>query len=216
MLVDDIVAAIQAQGGFDVAVSMMYGWANEVHQTAVADSKYLEDGRLLGTTVAGTAVYDMGTDVVEIIDLYLDDLSGSGPQDYQATSPRGLWDLKAGRTALTGSAGGRWARAFGSAGEKRFELWPVPDSSGVQIQALVAVVPAVMTAGMSPVIPADMHGDLVDGAIALGLLRIDERPASASAFQAKFNAMVVKLRRRRVSQAGGQPARPGLWRYDWV
>jgi hypothetical protein len=85
----------------------------------------------------------------------------------------------------------------------------------VEITALAAMVPAEMTSGMSPVIPEDMHGDLLDGAIALGLLRMDERADSAATFEARFERMVEKLRRRKNSRVGSRVSRMKLYGYDW-
>lgn len=195
-----------------MSVAMRGGWANEVHRKAVAESQWQMESLSLGVTVVGVAELDVPERVVDVVGIYLDD--GSGPAHYSRISTTELWELKGGRRGLRGE-GGVFAPAFGSAGERRVELYPAPVQAGVEVVALAAVVPATMVSGMSPVIPEDMHGDLKDGAIALGLLRVDERPDSAALFEQRFQTMVAKLRRRKNSRIGSGTARMRVKGHDW-
>ena len=212
MTFDEIVAAVKQQGGFDVSSGMVEGWVNEVHRQAVAESHWQMSLLSLGTTVVGQATYDVPATVADIVGIYID--SGDGPAHYGRVGTLDVWELRGGRRWLTGS-GGVFAPAFSSAGQAQIELYPAPTTAGDTIQALTAGIPADMATGGSPVIPADMHGDLVDGAIALGLLRVDERPEQALVFEQRFRAMVGKLRRRKNSRVGSAPSRLQVAGYDW-
>jgi hypothetical protein len=216
MTADEIVDAVLAQGGFPSSQrSLAFGWLNEVHGRAVAESQWLMQSLELGVTVVGRAVYEIPDSVVDIVGLYLDDESGvNQPSNWEKVSTTDMWGLKSGRARRIGS-GGVFAPAFGSAGEKRVELYPVPETAGVLIVTLAAVQPDTLVSGGSPVIPADMHGDLLDGAIALGLLRMDERADSAAVFDGRLREMVLKLTRRKNSRVGSRTARMKVHGYDW-
>jgi hypothetical protein len=213
MTFDDCVTAVLEQGGFDVTRSVAGGWVNEVHRKAVAEAEWQTRSLSLGETVAEQATYAIPDRVVDIVGLYLVSEDGT-PGDWRRISTTEMWDVKAGRLRVI-REGGVFAPAFGDADEKLVELYPAPEQSGVQITALAAMVPAALSSGASPVIPEDMHGDLVDGAIALGLLRMDERADSAQVFEARFERMVAKLRRRKNSRVGSQPSRMRVFGYDW-
>lgn len=213
MTFDELLAAVKAEGGFDVGDLIVGGWINETHQKAAAESQWLMRTLELGPTIAGVAAYALPDDVVDLVGLFLQDAT-KPPLPYSRVSTEQLWSLKAGSAGLTGS-GGVFAPQFDASAVEQVELYPAPASAGVGISALAAMIPALMVTGGSPVIPADMHGDLKDGAIALGLLRIDERPDSAALFDARFAAMVAKLRRRKKSRVGSQTARMLVWGSDW-
>lgn len=212
MTFDEIVTAVRDQGGFAVTDSVIGGWINERHREAVAQSKWLEQEQSLGVTVVDRGDYDIPAGVVDIVGIYLD--RGEGPEHWARVSPTDMWAVKAGRKHLRGS-GGVFAPKFGTAGEKRIELFPAPEVAGTTIVSLAAMLPAAMVSGSSPVIPEDMHGALVDGAIALGLLRMDERADSSAVFEARFQAMVQGLARRKRSRVGSEVARMQVWRHDW-
>ncbi len=212
---DEIVAGVAGEGGFDVSAAMLGGWVNEVHGKAVAESQWQTESLSLGVTVADQAVYSVPDRVVDVRSIYLNDGSEAGqPSQWTRVSVEDLWDLNAGRRGLKWS-GGVFAPSFSSVGVQGIELYPPPITAGVPITALAACLPATMVSGMSPVIPADMHGDLKDGAIALGLLRIDERPDAAAAFEVKFERMVAKLRRRKNSRIGSGASRMKAKGYDF-
>src|SRR3982751_6313077 len=62
---DELVAAVKAEGGFDVADAIAGGWLNENHQKAVAEAQWLMRTLELGPTVAGVAAYALPDDVVD-------------------------------------------------------------------------------------------------------------------------------------------------------
>jgi hypothetical protein len=67
----------------------------------------------------------------------------------------------------------------------------------------VAAVPLKDDGVNEPQIPEDMQEDLLAGAIAEGLLLIDEDVQGAQLHQARFDAMVTKLRIRVNARIGG-------------
>lgn len=213
MTFDEVVAAVGSEGGFDVSTAMQGGWVNEVHQKAVGAAQWMMRSLELGPTVAGTATYALPDDVVDLAGLYLQP-PGATPLPYERASTAMLWSLKTGMSWTTGP-GGVFVPSFDADAAALIELWPVPATSGAAINALAAMIPPLMVSGSSPVIPADMHGDLKDGAIALGLLRIEERPDSAALFDARFQAMVGNLRKRRKSRVGSGTARMRVRGHDW-
>lgn len=219
MLFEEIVAAVRDQGGLDASDQVRGAWVNEVHRTACAKSKWLMQSLVLGVTVAGTAAYSIPADVAEVDGLYLD--GAEGPSDYRRVGTTDLWDLRAGRSFLTGSGGvfapqySGAASGASAAATKQVELYPAPVESGVDIVVLAAMIPEALVNGEEPSIPVDMHGDLLDGAISLGIARLDERLDSASAYAAKFAQMVDELGRRKNRRVGGEPQRIKLFGADW-
>lgn len=213
MTFDELVEGVMAQGGFTNA-AMAGGWVNEVHRKAVSESQWLMQELALGSTVVDQTDYDIPANAVDIVGLYLLDTQTGLPLDWQRISTTEMWDVKGKRQGIRGT-GGVFSPKFGESGEKRIELYPAPLVADVAITALAAMSPATMSSGMSPVIPEDMHGDLMDGAIALGLLRIDERPDSAALFDAKFGRMVTLLSRRKNSRVGSRTTRIRVSGHDW-
>lgn len=210
MTLDELVAGVLGQGGFDVDPAMATSWLNEMYKTAVARSKWREETTSLGSTVVGQAQYDIPESVVDIVAITLD--AGAGLSDWQRIGTTDLWDVKTGRQFLRGT-GGVFAPAFGPNGEKRVELYPVPTIAGTAITALVAVQAIAMVSGSDvPILPEDMHGALMDGAIALGLRRMDERSDSASVPADVYGGMVLELSRRKNSRVGSRPSRMRLVR----
>ena len=214
MTFDELVTGVLEEGGFDVPSARAGGWLNEMHRQAVADSEWLQQQISLGTTVVGQSDYDIPDDVAELQGVYIADDQGN-PGHWDRVSTTDMWEIKAGRRRLTGSGGVLCAK-FGTAGQKRVELYPAPLTAGSDIVGLAAMVPATMASGDSPIIPTDMHGDLMDGAIALGLLRMDERGDAAQVFDAKFQRMVAKLRKRRVKRVGSRSSRIQLRGHDFA
>lgn len=209
---DELVEGVGAEGGFDVPAAMRGGWINEVHQKAVAEAQWQMKKLQLGPTVAGTAVYAVPADVADVAGLFTL-VAGGSPVIFDRASIEQLWAVQSGAARFRRA--GVFAPAFDESAVAGIELYPVPVVSGVAITALAAMIPPAMVSGGSPVIPLDMHGDLKDGAIALGLLRIDERPDSAALFQQRFDAMVTRLTRRKKSRIGSGSSRMRAARYDF-
>lgn len=210
----EISSGVASEGGFDVASTMIDGWVNEVYRKAVAKAQWLMRSLEVGPTVAGAATYALPAGVVDLAGLFLPDAATGRQLTYNRTSTEALWAVKAGTSRLAGS-GGVFAPAFDSVSVALVELYPVPTTSGLSITALAAMIPTTLTAADTPVIPEDMHGDLKDGAIALGLLRIDERPDAAALFEQRFQTMVGELRKRKNSRVGSGSSRMKVYGSDW-
>lgn len=210
MTFDELVTAVRDQGGFAVTDSAIGGWINERHREAVAKTKWLEREQSLGVTVVDQGDYDIPANVVDIVALYL--AGTDGPIRHRRVSTTDMWQVKAGQRHYSTSV---FAPKFGTADQKRIELWPPPEVAGINIVTLAAVVPATMVSGASPVIPEDMHGALLDGAIGLGLKRIDERHDSAQLYEATFQQMVMDLARRKRSRVGSEVQRPQVFGHDF-
>jgi hypothetical protein len=207
---DEIVTGVLQQGGFSVTTAEAGGWVNEVHKRAVAESQYVKREYSIGNTVVDQAAYDLPAVVIDLAKLYL---AAENTGRWERVSIDDMWELRAGRASLSGS-GGVFAPKFKTDDTPQVELYPPPETAGIAIMVLAAVAPVTMTTGMSPVIPEDMHGDLLDGAIALGLLRRDERSDAAAAFEAKVERMIAKLTRRKNSRIGSGPSRIRVVGYD--
>lgn len=210
MTFDEIVTGVLEQGGFPVASSEAGGWVNEIHKRVVAKALWLEEETSLGNTVVDQAAYDVPANAVDVAELWLE--SDDTPGEWTRVSPRDLRSVRRGIRHIRGD-GGIFAPKFTSSGGTQIELYPAPTVAGVPIMVTTAAIPATLTSGMSPVIPEDMHGDLMDGAIALGLMRRDERDASV--LTAKVDRMVVDLMRRKNSRIGSGPSRIAVSGYDF-
>lgn len=218
MLFEDIVTAVQVQGGFDssaadVSTAVVQGWINEVYREVVAESRWMTAVETLATTVAGTAAYDLPDSVVDVLQLALADSSGS-PGDWQPVGLEDLWALQRGDLALRG-CGGVFAQTAKADSTKQIQLFPVPTVGGALITAMVALVPSDLVNGVTPAIPADLHGRLIDAAIGLALLRIEKRPDLAQPLDARKQEMKDLLVRRRNSRAGSGSTRIRVQGYDF-
>ncbi|WCB94493.1 hypothetical protein DSM104299_03230 [Baekduia alba] len=210
MLFEDIVNAVVTQGGFDtasddVSTATVQGWVNEVYKEVVAESKWMMAVETLAVTVAGTAAYDLPDTVVDVLGLALADSSGN-PGDWQPVGLEDLWALQRGDLGLRGS-GGVFAQTAKADSTKQIQLFPAPTTSGALITAMVALVPADLVNGVTPAVPADVHGRLIDAAIALALLRIEKRPDLAQPLDARKQEIKDILVRRRNSRAGSGSTR---------
>lgn len=84
-------------------------------------------------------------------------------------------------------------------GVPMFRIDP-PPSQGVEVE--VRYVRDLADDLVDPPFPSDFDQVLVDGAIATGLARMDERFDSAGYFDARFASAIARLRRRRHGRVG--------------
>jgi|SRR4051794_9291087 len=215
MLFESLISLVKVQGGFDVDDATAGGWVNEVHKEVVAAAQWMQAEESLGTTVAGQAEYDLAANIVDVVAISIDPGDGSGPGEWKLVGQREIWDLRGSRLWLRGS-GGVFAPWFTSAAGKQIALYPAPSQSGLQIMALAALIPPDLTTGSTPVIPEDMHSKLADGAVSLGLLRIEERPDLAQTFEDRKDAMITQLMRRKNSRIGSEPTRIKMQFVDFL
>ncbi len=186
----DIVTEVRtAVGDITDATARMY--VLDRARVLNAEAKWLSAPETIGSTTADVGVYTVDSDVVDIEAVRVDGVR------YIRVTQNQIWDLDdAGSgTRLTGG-GGVFAPAFTAAGEPRIDIRPVPSESGLVIEARQVIplpAPADWTAE-NPPFPADFDQDLIHGAIALGLARVDERIAEAQYFEGLFSAAIGRLR----------------------
>lgn len=193
MTFEEIVAAVADQGGFDTratgsSTSDIEGWVNDAYRKLVVRSKWRKAQVQLGLTVTDQAEYVLPDTVEDIIEGILVD-----GEPYARTGQETLWRLKSGRAS---ARTGLWAEDYSSTGQAQIELYPAPDSDDLEIQALAVISPDELSAAMVPTIPEDFHSALIDGAIATGLRRVDERIAEADSFEGRFLEAIEDLRKR--------------------
>lgn len=219
MTVDEIVAAVAVEGGFDTTTedassAVILSWVNHARASAVADARWRKAVVSLGTTVAGTAEYDLPERVVKLEQLKVGD---SFP--YLRVGLSELWEAEAnGSWRVTGPHDGAFAATFGedanetsdaTDAEARVRLLPVPDSSGLVIEALAAMIPPPLAAGQAAGavgLPADLVRPIcVDGAIEIGYRLVKADPNTAATFKAVWTEARDKLKARANSRIGGGP-----------
>lgn len=196
MTVDEIVDAFKAQ--FDTNDATALRILNLRQAVMVADALFRAVEKTITTTVAGQDLYDVATDVVDLKVIYI------GTTRYD---PVGQEDLRRlldpdDPASLTGP-GGVFSEAYKADGTPQVRIYPAPDTTGDNITGLEALQPATLVAGGTLLIPADLHGYLYDGMLAEGYAQLDERPDLASYHDSRFEAGVLKLKKRRIARVGG-------------
>jgi hypothetical protein len=101
-----------------------------------------------------------------------------------------------------------YADGVNETGDSLISIWPPVAGTGV-LRYLADVPTPVDPATESPPFPEDVQRGLSDGAIGIGLARMDERFDSAGYFDARFADATARLRLRRHSHVGrgGTPIR---------
>lgn len=193
MLFEEIVATVADQGGFDTratgsSTADVQGWVNEAYRKLVVRSRWRKAQVQIATTVVDQAEYALSDDVVDILEGVIVD---GAP--YSSVGQETLWRLKNGNATADG---GVWAGDYTDTGAQQIELYPAPAEAGLSIQALALLAPAALSDGDTPIVPVDFHDAIVDGAIATGLRREDERIAEADSYEARFREEIETLRRR--------------------
>ena len=200
MYASTLIDAVLAQAGTDASRTTLLSLLNESYASQVVRSRWLLETVSLGNTVAGTADYSLPDGVVDILGLRV------GNYEFTPIGPHELWNIQASGSAAWNGQYGYFAPTYSSTGGTSITLSPTPTDSGTAITVLTPAVPTDLTdtsnAAGTPVTPSDMHGSLIDGTIALVLLRIDERPDLAQPLQQRFDDSIERLRRRKNSRPG--------------
>ena len=200
MTVQEVVTAVK-QAGFDESEAVVKGWVLQRLRVMVARAKWRVMDITIGTTVADQAQYYLDPSVVDLRSVRV------GGVPYDPISPRDLDELKMGWATKSGP-GGLFTQAFGRDFDAEFiELWPAPVESGVLISGLAAWQPAPVPDSSELPIPADLHHYVLEGAIADGLARSDERLQEADRFEARFEQGVQLLSQRRNARHTAGPSR---------
>lgn len=203
-----IVDAVILEGGFDtsstgVTRATVVGWCRERYADLVVRARWYMETRQLAVTAAGEPTYLIPDEVVEV------DVVRIGSRRWERVGPAEMFDLEGSDLGLSSDRAGVFAPWWDSSGSEGIRLWPAPTAAGVVIEALCSLQPPEFqdASSWSPLIPADMHRRVVDGAVAEGMRVIEERQDAAAGYEARFEGAVEALRMRKNSRIGSGPQR---------
>lgn len=213
-----MIAAVRDEGGFDktslaTSETVILSWLNARYREMAAESGFLKGVRDLGPVVEGQTEYALPDSIVRVTRLRV-----GTSRPYAALALDDLWELHAGDAALESGADGAYAETWSSAGVESVMIYPEPssDDAGLAISAVCVVLPDALAAGdTGPAVPEDFHQSIVDGAIAMGLLRDDGSAGLAQPFEEKFQAAIVRLKRRGNARVGRGPSQARVAGYHF-
>lgn len=192
----DLIAAVRAQ--IDVSDDQAYAWLLDRARVLNGESGWLttED---VAESAEGMTAYFFQPDALQIEAVKI------GGYPFRRSTPSQM-DV----AIASGSRRCIYAEIFaapGSGDHREIQIWP-PVQAGLEIRTRYLADVADNRTG-SPPFPADIQSILADGAIAIGLARMDERFDSAGYFDAKFADGLQRLKRRANSHVGrgGTPIR---------
>jgi hypothetical protein len=178
----DLVAAVRAQ--IDVSDDLAYQWCLERARVLNAESGWLTTEEV--STSTGGEEVTLAADLVSTEAVSVDGVP------YRRSTPSQLDIARA--CAATRRI---YAEAFAP---RALAIWP-PVTAGAEVRVrYLADVADDRT--LPPPFPSDLQSVIADGAIAVGLARMDERFDSAGYFDAKFADGIQRLKRRRHSHIG--------------
>lgn len=222
MQTDEMIAAVRDQGGFDntslaTSQAVILSWLNARYRELAAESGFIRGVRNLGPTVAGQREYDLPDSVVRVVRLRVGSLRPFAPMQVDD-----LWLLHTGAATLESGLDGAFAPTWSDEGVEKVMIYPEPSaeedqSLGVdeEIEAVCVMLPTALATGdTGPGVPDDFHEAIVDGAISMGLLRDDGSAAMAQAFEEKFQAAIVRLKKRATSRVGKGPVQARVSGYQ--
>jgi hypothetical protein len=190
---DTLIGEVQAQ--IDVPGDQAYAWLLDRARVMNAEAAWLlTEIPLVG--VAGQIEYPLPDDCVKT------EAVAVGGYPYARSTLSSLDVAKA-----AGSARRIYADGVDDEGASLISIFPALSAGAEITLRYLRDVPDDVTG--SPPFPDDLHEPLVDGAIAVGLARMDERFDSAGYFDARFADAIARLRKRRHSHVGrgGTPIR---------
>lgn len=206
MIASAIISAAKAQGKFDLPDADMLVLLNERHKEMVVQAKAQLAVQTIGTTVAGYGQYLLPATVADLDTVWV------GTSRYTRVGVRDLIDVKEGTVA---AAGNIVAPSYNSTGAAGFELYPAPDTDALPIVAVVALSPADLTLGDTPVPPDDLHSFLVDGLMSLVYLRSEARADLSGPHEQRFNRGVELYAARKNSRIGSGPVQMAVSGYHF-
>lgn len=179
-------------------------WINDRYRRMVAESRWRMVETTIASTIAGTSVYAVAPELVDLQSLKVGDVV------YTAASRGELWVLRDPNDNKYLSGPGIYVPSFDGAGGAAIELYPTPGEDGIAIVALSAYVPETLTGSDVPIIPLDMHDALLSGAIAESLRVLDARADLAAPYEDRFLSAIELMRRRSNSRIGSEPVTPRI------
>ena len=225
MFLQAAIDAVTKEGGFESSSTAtpdatIRGWINEAVQTALARSLYRKAQVDLGPTVVGQDTYDLPDNVVRVRALRV----GSSRPYMALQSIEDLWGLQGGDFSVyPGAFFGEFeedgAVPVTEDTDPQVTVFPAPTAAGLSIPAVCAItleaeIDATTNAATFVLpLPADLVRPIaVDGAIGIGLERVENRPDLASGFNAKYADAVGELGKRANNRVAGRGAQLRLTR----
>lgn len=201
----DLTAQLVRLAGVSTATA--HARINQAYRTAVAEAECLIERVTIGTTTAGTNIYDLDAGIVRLLSLRVD-----GRGAYDRVDVDDIDDLNSNDAWAVGYPARFFAAEYSSSGGGQLLISPTPVQSGLAITGRAAVYPADMTSDAEyPKIPPHFHTRLVNpGALAVTFAEDDERLAEADALEAKFRDDIRKIRAFTKKRVGSGVARVSL------
>lgn len=184
-----LVAAVLAEGGFDVPSSTALTWLTAAHRLIVKRSSCYRRRISLGTTVAAQSAYPLPAEVVEVREVLVAGVPyGTGQHSDIAASAQSWLFIQ--------GLGGVTADDSSASGESELALVPAPIEGGASIEIYaVCRAPALSESDDSTLkIPPEYDEALMWGAIGRGLAGIEHRGDLAAEALARFQAGSTELR----------------------
>lgn len=191
---DELVAEVRAQ--IDVSSDQALEWLLDCARRMNANAGWLLREAEIALTVDVTE-YATPTGAVRMEALTV------GGRPYARSTLGAMDQARYGHGTKT-----IYADGVNEDGDALISIWPPASGTGI-LRFLADVPEPTNTATETPPFPADVHRGLSDGAIGIGLARMDERFDSAGYFSARFDDATARLRARRHSHVGrgGTPIR---------
>lgn len=184
-------------GGFDISESRAGEIVNAAIRRLVVRSQILVAERELGPGVAGTYLYELPADVLDIRGLMV-----NGDPKFARVATTRHWQLRSGDAYLPPGRTGAYAPRFDTDGGKWVAIFPTP-AGGETITALCAISSPDYADDDDLPLPEDGEQPLQWAAKAIAYEEIDEDPATAGGFYAQADAWADSLAQRERGRVGG-------------
>lgn len=187
-VVAGLIAAVTTQEGLDVDATTVLGWLSSRQALMCARSGCLRRRLSIGATVNGQADYPVPRQIVRILELKVNGVIYSSGRHGDIAN-------HANRLVWIWGPGGLVAREGEVGGTEQLALVPAPTDDGQVIEAYATCRPGPIVEGDDATvhIPDEFHDALVDGAIALGLQRMESRGDLAAEFAQRFDGACAEL-----------------------
>lgn len=204
---DELVARLRSPeaGGFGITTTRGGELVLQAIRRLAVVSEWLTDEREIGPTVVDQFLYDLDDDVIDVKGLMID-----GDPKYQRVSTTEAWDLAAGVIPIEARFSGSYSPRI-SAGNKKVGISPIPDTAGLSIVALVAIIPDDISGSEVPPFPDDAEDSISRFARAMAYEEVDEDFATADAVEAKALAYAGELHSRGTARVGSGLIQAGIW-----
>jgi hypothetical protein len=181
----DLIVEVRAQ--IDASDDIIFGWLLDRSRVLNAEAAWLL--RTAGVSIDGTRSYLLPADCVWVEAVLL------GNTPYQRSTMHQLDSIYNGGVV---PPVGVYADSADEGGQPLLQIYP--DTTGILTVRYVGDVPDDRT--IPAPFPPDFDAALVEGAIAIGLARMDERFDSAGYFDERFVNAIARLKRRRHGHVG--------------